>query len=80
MGTTLLEKPRTTGKLTSPTGTLVEWSTESEEQIRAAREKFDEAIAQGKAAFAVKGAESERVDTFDPEREEIVVVPWQVGG
>ncbi len=49
--------------------------------VREAERLFEEARARGAAAFRVApGRPAERLDRFDPEAEQIVVVPPVVGG
>ncbi len=49
--------------------------------VREAERLFEEARARGASAFRVApGRPAERLDRFDPEAEQIVVVPPVVGG
>ena len=54
---------------------------EAEEAVRQAERIFKEERARGTAAFRVtRGAPGERIDAFDPEAEQIVMVPPIAGG
>ncbi len=55
--------------------------TEAQSAIREAERLFEEARARGATAFRVApGSPTERLDRFDPEAEQIVVVPQVAGG
>lgn len=64
--------------------TRVIWDSENEDEVEAARATFERLTKDRKfAAFAVKGkggAQGERIHTFDPEAERIILVPQTVGG
>ncbi|MDP9383334.1 MAG: hypothetical protein M3Q29_24965 [Chloroflexota bacterium] len=54
---------------------------EAEEAVRQAECIFNEARANGFTAFKVsRGTATERIDVFDPEAEQIVLVPKIAGG
>ncbi len=68
---------------------MVKWGTallevdeaEAREAVEEAERIFDEAKAKGGTAFrVVPGQPAERLDRFDPEAEQIVVVPRIAGG
>ncbi len=68
---------------------MVKWGTallevdeaEAREAVEEAERIFDEAKARGGTAFrVVPGQPAERLDRFDPEAEQIVVVPRIAGG
>lgn len=53
----------------------------AEEAVRQAERIFNEARVKGATAFRVSGGvTAERLDTFDPQAEQIVVVPRMAGG
>lgn len=58
------------------------WSSDNEQEITAAKEIFNEKIKEGWAAFAEKrlGGKGDRIRTFDPDAERIVLVPPIAGG
>jgi hypothetical protein len=58
------------------------WNRDNEQEVTAAREIFDEKIKEGWAAFAEKkfGGKGDKVKTFDPDAERIVLVPPIAGG
>ncbi|MDQ3855331.1 MAG: hypothetical protein M3281_02930 [Chloroflexota bacterium] len=54
---------------------------EAEEAVREAERIFRQERANGGTAFRVSGSgPAERIDTFDPQAEQIVVVPRIAGG
>ncbi len=58
------------------------WDCENEQEVSAAKEVFDKRIKEGWAAFAEKrlGGKGDRIRTFDPDAERIVLVPPIAGG
>lgn len=67
--------------------TTVRWGSastgdpEAEEAVREAERIFRQERAAGATAFKVStGAPAERIDTFDPQAEQIVMVPRVAGG
>ncbi len=58
------------------------WNSENETEVTAAKKIFDEKIKEGWAAFAEKrlGGKGDRIRTFDPDVERIVLVPPIAGG
>lgn len=69
--------------------TTLRWDTEAattgdpgaEEAVREAERIFRQERASGATAFKVTtGAPAERIDTFDPQAEQIVIVPRVAGG
>lgn len=63
--------------------TTVSWDekTGAEEAVREAERIFNRERASGATAFRVTpGVPAERVDTFDPDAEQIVIVPRIAGG
>jgi hypothetical protein len=61
----------------------VNWDPDNNEEVRAARATFTEMIGKGYSAFLVgdeKGQRGERIRTFDPSVEEMILVPPVQGG
>ncbi len=60
----------------------ISWDSENETEVSAAKKIFDEKIKEGWAAFAEKklGGKGDRIRTFDPDAERIVLVPPIAGG
>ncbi len=60
----------------------ISWNPDNEKEITAAKEVFDKRVNEGWAAFAEKrlGGKGDRIRTFDPDAERIVLVPPIVGG
>lgn len=58
------------------------WRRESEDEIKEAKKAFREALASGSMAYKVdnKGQRSSQIHEFDPDAEEIIVVPIVTGG
>jgi hypothetical protein len=58
------------------------WSSDNELEVSAAKKIFDGKINEGWAAFAEKkfGGKGDKVKTFDPDAERIVLVPPIAGG
>jgi hypothetical protein len=62
--------------------TTLTWSADSEEETRVAREAFNRMTEKGYRAFRVRrlGRQGERMDVFDPDAEEMILVPHLAGG
>jgi hypothetical protein len=58
------------------------WDSDNEKEVTAAREVFDKKIKEGWSAFGEKrlGRKGDRIKTFDPDAERIVLVPHIIGG
>jgi len=54
------------------------WENEGEAQI--AETKYQEMVAQGYQAFALEDGVATRLDSFDKEQEEVILVPRLYGG
>jgi hypothetical protein len=69
-----------------PTGhTKVSWNCNDATEVRAARDTFNQMIAQGYSAFRVSGfgggsQRGERMSEFDPDAEAVILVPHLQGG
>jgi hypothetical protein len=66
-----------------PTGhTQVSWDSGDTAGLRVARETFDRMTGQGYRAFRVgkDGGQGERLSQFDPDAEEMILIPQLVGG
>jgi len=63
--------------------TRVQWDSTNDAEVASARAVFNEMTAKGYRAFAV-GLDADkpgrRIDTFDPDEEEMVLVPHIAGG
>jgi hypothetical protein len=60
--------------------TKVDWDLDSEEAVREAERIFGEHMGRGAFAFRVQGNDSERIESFDPRAQEIVVLYPMSGG
>lgn len=59
----------------------ISWNSENEAEIAAARETFEKRKKDGWSAFREKlGSKGERINTFDPDAERIILVPPISGG
>jgi hypothetical protein len=58
------------------------WDSDNEAEVAAARKQFDDLRGRGFAAFRVtkKGEKGERITTFDPDAESLILVPPIRGG
>lgn len=58
------------------------WNSGNEKEVAAAKEIFDKRVREGWAAFGEKimGRKGDRIRTFDPDAERIVLVPPIAGG
>lgn len=69
--------------LSSRGDTTVVWDEKegTEDAVREAERIFNQQRASGSTAFRVQSNEpAERIDSFDPEAEQIVIVPRLAGG
>lgn len=62
--------------------TKIIWDSDNREEVKAARNTFDDLRKKGFAAFSVKddGKKNKRIFTFDPNAEKIILVPPMAGG
>jgi hypothetical protein len=63
--------------------TKIMWDRHNRDEVRAAREHFDDLRRKHYLAFRAEGSEGVRgsqVDTFDPDAERLIMVPRSVGG
>lgn len=62
--------------------TRIIWDSASEDEVDAARATFDKLKAKGYQAFSVKkdGEQGEKINTFDPKAEKIILAPPLRGG
>jgi len=70
-------------QIMNPTGHLtVNWNADNLEEVRHARETFDQMTGEGYSAFRVgKGGErGVRIDTFDESAEQMILLPQLRGG
>ena len=59
----------------------ISWNSENEIEVAAAKETFEKMIKQGWSAFKEKiGIKGEKIKTFDPDAERIVLIPPISGG
>ncbi len=58
------------------------WNSDNEKEVAAAKEVFDKKTKDGWTAFGEKrlGGKGDRIRTFDPDAERIVLVPNIAGG
>lgn len=66
-----------------PTGhTSVEWNADNHDEVEAARSTFETMTGKGYQAFSVnrRGQQDERMRTFDPSAEKILLIPQLRGG
>lgn len=85
MTDTVLDRPqgRNVMHVLDKTGhTSTTWDSENEAEVKAARETFNAMTAKNYRAFKVRpnGLQGERMDTFDPKAEQMVLVPQLAGG
>jgi len=70
-------------QIMDPTGHLtVSWNVSNRAEVDAAEEAFDKFTDEGYSAFRVgKGGErGVRIDTFDPDAEQMILLPQLRGG
>jgi hypothetical protein len=62
--------------------TSVKWNPDNDDEVQVARITFEELTKKGYRAFTVGrfGRQGDRLDTFDPEAGEIMMVPQLKGG
>lgn len=61
--------------------TRIGWDPNNREEVAFAREVFEEKTGAGFRAFRVRdGERSTRMDTFDPQAREMMLVPHLAGG
>lgn len=59
----------------------ISWNSENDKEIAVARETFDKRTKEGWTAFGEKGGfKGDKIRTFDPDAERIVLVPPISGG
>lgn len=59
----------------------IAWDSENEKEITVAREIFDKRITEGWTAFRDKmGVKGDKIRTFDPDAERIILIPPISGG
>jgi len=75
-------KKRTLRILDSSGDRRLVWRKESDDEVKEAKKAFREALAKGALAYKVDndGERSKQIREFDPEAEEIVVMPMVTGG
>ncbi len=82
--TDTLVRPRVgTMKVMDQTGhTEISWNAEVNAEIEVARAAFEELTKKGYQAFSVgeNGKQDQRLRTFDPEAEKILMIPQLRGG
>jgi non-homologous end joining protein Ku len=69
--------------LNSSGDTKIMWDRRNRDEVRAARDHFNELRAKHYLAFRAEGSEMRRgtqVDEFDSEAEKLIMVPRSVGG
>ena len=62
--------------------TTHQWDPGNDDEVALARSAFDEATKRGYRAFRVegKGRQGERLESFDPDAEKMLLVPQLKGG
>lgn len=66
-----------------PSGhTSIEWTAGNAAEVTAAREMFDTMTGKGYQAFRIgaRGQQAERITTFDPNVEKLMLIPQLKGG
>jgi len=58
----------------------VEWDTEVQETVDAAKQRFAELLLAGHVGFVTSTGKAERIEEFNPEAGRIVVVMPMIGG
>lgn len=66
----------------TPSGTKIIWNADEPVGVKSARRSFDEHVANGYAAFSVKGdgGPGEQITEFDPDAEKVILIPPVRGG
>lgn len=76
-------RPHGLMQVMDPSGhTEISWDADVAAEVAIARTAFTELTAKGYQAFSVgeEGRKGERLRTFDPEAEKILMIPQLVGG
>jgi hypothetical protein len=76
-------KPKNQLKIMDQTGHLnFTWDAEKDDEIEEARKAFDEYRRKGYSAFRVRkgGERGPRIDSFDPDAEQMIMAPQLQGG
>jgi hypothetical protein len=62
--------------------TELSWDTRDPDSVKAAKEKFDELLSRRYLAFKVNddGSKGEQIRAFDPEIEDMILIPQMAGG
>jgi hypothetical protein len=62
--------------------TSVEWNPDNAEEVAVARATFEQMREKGYRAFRMRGSgqQGERMDSFDPRAEQMILVPQLRGG
>jgi len=60
--------------------TKVEWNPDIDAEVASARAVFNEMTGKGYRAFTVNNGKSRRIENFDPDLAEMVLVPHLQGG
>jgi len=60
----------------------VVWDCDNEDEVELARKQFDEAMKKDFTAYRVKkgGKKSQKITKFDPDAEQVILVPVVEGG
>lgn len=77
------EELKSSMKIMDQTGhTTVKWDPANNDEVEVARATFRELKAKGFRAFRVQGEgkQGERIDTFDPQARQLILMPQLVGG
>jgi len=72
-----------TMKVMDPTGhSTISWDSNISTEVEAARAMYTTLVDRGYQAFRVgkSGQRGERITSFDPHAEEVIMVPQMVGG
>jgi len=56
------------------------WDSEDDVQVAEAEKKYQEMVKQGYQAFALEDGAATRLDYFDKEQQEVILVPKLYGG
>lgn len=83
--TSTIERPVAQGEMRvlDTSGDLkIIWSSDKPEEVQHARDTFKKMLAKGYSAFSVKknGDPGQRLDSFNPDIEAMILVPRIVGG
>lgn len=59
----------------------ISWNSENEREVAVAKETFEKWVRDGWSAFRDKlGVKGDKIKTFDPDAERIVLIPPVAGG